>query len=79
MGYNNMEIELENRYGWHPYTEVTKEQHAEVRARFLELAKFLEEMLPAGRTKSLAHTQLEDAAMWANKAVAEQAPTLPLS
>lgn len=66
--------ELENRFGFHKGTDVTVPQHSAVRSNFIEFACFLDEILPPGRAKSLALTHLEDAAMWANKAIAEKAP-----
>lgn len=66
--------DLNNRYGFHKGTETTIPQHQEVRIEFRSFAEWLEGVLPEGRAKSLAHTALEEASMWANKAVAEQAP-----
>lgn len=66
--------EIANRFGYHKGTEVTAPQHQTVRQAYAGLALVLSELLPEGRAKSVALTQLEDSAMWANKAVAEQAP-----
>lgn len=66
--------ESQNRFGFRKGTEVTIPQHQQVRARFAELDLFLQEVLPDGRAKAVARTQLEDSSMWANKAIAEQAP-----
>lgn len=67
-------VELANRYGYHPATEQTLPQHQKIRGEFFKLALLLDELLPDGRTKDLVHTELENAAMWANKAIASQVP-----
>lgn len=41
-----------------------------IRAEFVTLAGTLSVSLPEGRNKSLVFTKLEEAAMWAQKAVA---------
>ena len=66
--------EIQNRYGYHKGTEITGPQHQMCRAKFMEMAEFLDALLPGGRAKALAMTELETASMWANKAIAEQAP-----
>ena len=66
--------EIQNRFGYHAGTEVTAPQHKLCRQKFAEVAEFLDALLPSGRAKALALTELENAAMWANKAIAEQAP-----
>lgn len=66
--------EIVNRFGYHKATETTGPQHQEIRGAFIEMGKLLDRLLPAGRAKSTCFTELENASMWANKAVAEQAP-----
>ena len=44
---------------------------ARVRDEFAELAQNLNRVLPEGRAKSMALTELETAAMWAQKSIAE--------
>lgn len=66
--------EIENRYGYHKGTDITGPQHKMCRQKFMEMAEFLDALLPSGRAKALAMTELENAAMWGNKAIAEQAP-----
>ena len=68
--------EIKNRFGYHKGTESTIPEHAYIRRRFIELAEELDVVLPAGRAKSVAFTELESAAMWTNKAIAEQAPVV---
>lgn len=68
--------EIENRFGYHKGTEVTAPLHQAIRAKYIEMAKWLDEVLPHGRAKSVAFTELENAAMWSNKAIAEMAPVV---
>lgn len=68
--------ENEGRFGFHKGTEVTIPLHQEVRALYLELANRLSTILPEGRAKAMAMTELEASAMWANKAVANLAPVI---
>jgi hypothetical protein len=71
---NITNLDILNRFGYHSPTEVTGAQHQMIREEFITLAHFLNETLPEGRAKSVALTELENAAMWANKSVATQAP-----
>lgn len=70
--------EIEDRFGFHRATiegpHATVPQHADLRARFTQLANYLDDVLPDSRAKSVAFTELESASMWCHKAVAEQAP-----
>jgi hypothetical protein len=68
--------ETENKYGWHKGTDVTAPMHQQVRESFKVIHETLEDLLPPGRARSLALTELENAAMWANKSVAELAPVV---
>lgn len=72
--------EIENRFGFHKGTiegpNATAPQHAELRVNFKSFAHYLDRVLPPGRAKSLAFTELEAASMWAHKAIAETAPTV---
>lgn len=67
------EDELKNRFGSREATaegpNATAPRHAYLRAHFLEFADMLDRLLPPGRAKAVALTQLEDSAMWANKAI----------
>lgn len=70
--------EIENRFGAHKATiegdNATLPKHVELRLAFRELAEFLDGVLPAGREKATAFTELENASMWSHKAIAKDAP-----
>lgn len=72
--------EIENRFGFHKATvegpNATAAVHRDIRRLFVELGVQLDALLPAGRGKSTAFTQLQDAAMWMHFAVAEEAPVV---
>lgn len=73
--------EIENRVGFHKATvegpEATLPKHAHLRRLFKQIMTELDEVLPDGRAKSVAMTNLEDCSMWAHKSVAESAPLVP--
>lgn len=65
--------ELEHRFQFHPAnTEQRKRDHNSVRGACLMLAQQLDALLPAGREKALALTNLEQVMFWSNAAVARQ-------
>jgi hypothetical protein len=64
------EDEIRNRFKHHPPLGLAVELHEEIRAKFTDLAVRLNEMLPESREKSLALTDLQSAAQWANATVA---------
>lgn len=70
--------EIEQRFGFHKATiegdEATAPAHVTLRIEFRRFAEELDAFLPNGRAKSLAFTELENASMWAHKAIATQAP-----
>lgn len=70
--------EIEHRFGFHKATvegeNATLPSHRDTRILFREFALRLDSILPDGRAKSVAFTELENASMWAHKAIAEQAP-----
>lgn len=72
--------EIEHRFGFHKATvegeNATLPKHRDTRLRFREFAAFLDEVLPEGRAKAVAFTELENASMWAHKAIAETAPVV---
>ena len=70
--------EIEHRFGFHKATiegeNATLPKHRNVRLKFREFAQFLDAIAPGGRAKSVMFTELENASMWAHKAIAETAP-----
>lgn len=72
--------EIEHRFGFHKATiegdNATLPHHVTVRRLFREFAEHLDEILPAGRAKYVAFTELENASMWAHKSIAETAPVV---
>jgi hypothetical protein len=72
--------EIEHRFGFHKATiegeNATLPRHRDLRLRFREFAEYLAELLPEGRAKSVAFTELENASMWSHKAIAELAPVV---
>lgn len=72
--------EIEKRFGIHEVTtegeDATLPKHEQVRVAFMKLTLFLDELVPDGRAKSVMVTHLEDASMWANKAISYDAPLI---
>jgi len=72
--------EVEHRFGFHKATiegaEATLPKHRNIRVLFRLLAEELDTRLPEGRAKSVMFTELENASMWAHKAIAETAPVV---
>lgn len=70
--------EIANRFGYHkPVVDGernTAALHRDLRLEFKEFAKYLEDLLPDGRAKAVAFTELENTSMWAHKAIAELDP-----
>lgn len=67
---NYISAELENRYSYHsPKTDQPKRYEA-LRAKAKELAHMIDEMCPNSCEKSSAHTNLQQAIMWANASIA---------
>ncbi|SNR38976.1 Acb2/Tad1 domain-containing protein [Blastococcus mobilis] len=61
---------IADRFRFRPATSATVPVFEEVRALFTNLAEELDELLPAGREKAVAFTELETAHFWANAAIA---------
>ena len=64
------QADLDNRFNFHPATDVTGPKHEEVRTRMRVLAQALTLLVPPGRELSLAITAMEEAMMWANAGIA---------
>lgn len=72
--------DIERRFGFHKATiegaNATLPKHRDLRILFREFAEKVDAILPDGRAKSVAFTELESASMWSHKAVAELAPAI---
>ncbi|HEY2763390.1 MAG TPA: hypothetical protein VGJ13_05170 [Pseudonocardiaceae bacterium] len=65
--------DLDNRFSYHaPLTEGRRHAHETVRQECRDLAGLLDGLLPDGREKSTAITNLEQVMFWANAALARQ-------
>lgn len=62
--------ELENRFGYHPGTNLTIPMHETVRSAFLRHSENMFRLVPPSRERSLMLTALEEASMWANAGIA---------
>ena len=62
--------EIENRFTYHPPKEGQPEKYEAIRSLAKAMAEFMEEVVPDSRERSLAFTNLEQAVMWANAAIA---------
>lgn len=68
-----MSPDIVNRFAFHPATTPERaKQHDDVRETCRGLASVLDYMLPDGREKALALTNLEQTMFWANAAIARQ-------
>lgn len=68
--------EIEHRFGYHRPTPETAGTHIDLRLRFRRFAEDLDALLPPGRAKSVALTELENCSMWSHKAIAELSPVV---
>ena len=64
-----MNEELKQRFEYHELNEDQLELIEELRRRFIELAEFIDKNCPISREKSLALTNLEISAFYANASV----------
>lgn len=82
MAQNNtkgrMITDLNNRFTYHKPFGDQPQRYERLRAKAKELAQLADDFCPDSREKSHAMTQLEDAVMWFNAAIArnEKAPEL---
>ena len=68
------EQQIENAFRYHRPPAEAQEQMKELRQQFLELAKEINVLVPEGREKSLALTNLEQAQFWSNAGITRQHP-----
>ena len=62
--------DLGNTYTYHAPKGSQPERYVAIRSKAKELAELIEDCCPDSREKSLAHTNLEQAVMWANASIA---------
>jgi len=62
--------DFERTYTYHAPKADQPPRYEAIRAKAKELATLIEETCPDSREKSLAHTRLEEAVMWANASIA---------
>lgn len=62
--------DFERTYTYHAPKADQPQRYEAIRAKAKELATLIEETCPDSREKSLAHTRLEEAVMWANASIA---------
>lgn len=65
-----MNSDIKNRFTFHPSTPNTAALYESMRSKALELAAWMDESAPESRELSLALTNLDQAVMWFNAAVA---------
>lgn len=61
---------IENNFVYHAPSGDQQERYVAIRDKAKELALLINNCTPASREQSVAFTQLEDAVMWANAAIA---------
>lgn len=67
---NFVNATIENNFKYHAPKEGQPAKYEEIRETAKKLAYTIECLCPASREKSLAMTNLEQAVMWANSAIA---------
>lgn len=67
-----LRVALKNiqKYSYHPPKQNQPERYIKIRGTAKELAMLIKELTPDSREQSLALTNLEQAVMWANAAIA---------
>ena len=63
-------MNIENNYTYHAPKEGQPKKYEAIREKAKELAFLIEDVCPTSREKSLAFTNIEQAVMWANAAIA---------
>lgn len=65
-----MNQQIENNFKYHAPKEGQPQKYTDLREKAKELAYLIESLVPNSREKSLSMTNLEQAVMWANAAIA---------
>lgn len=64
--------EIQKRFIYHPPKEDQPKKYSELRGKAFELASLIQELVPEGREKVLAITNIEQCVMWANAGIARR-------
>lgn len=70
MEQHDLEQRIKNDFTYHPPTPEQVEKYTKLRAQAKDLAMTIALLCPDSRERSLALTNLEQAIMWANAAIA---------
>lgn len=70
------EEEIAERYTYHAPSTLGIQRHAALTHMFDTLANEIEMIVPPGRERSIVHTKLEEAKMWASAGVARNPETV---
>ena len=62
--------EVIDRFGFHSVDDLQQKKIENGRDEFIATAEWIVKYVPVGREQALALTALEEASMWANKAIA---------
>lgn len=62
--------DFQNIYTYHEPKDTQPKRYEAIRKKARELATLIELSCPESRERSLAHTRLEEAVMWANASIA---------
>jgi hypothetical protein len=62
--------EIIDRFGYHALDDLQQKKVENCRDEFIATAEWINKYVPVGREQALALTALEEASMWANKAIA---------
>ena len=62
-------LNLDNIYKYHAPNRDQAAFYQDIRDKAKELAEMFDSLCPDSRERSIAHTQLETAVMWANSAI----------
>lgn len=68
----SMRIDIERNFTYHTPTPEQLEKYALIRKRCGELGEMLQDICPDSRERSVAMTNLEQVAMWANASIARE-------
>ena len=66
----DISMDIDNRFTYHPPKDGQVETYVIIRSAAREFALLVASLTPVSREQSLAITNLEEAVMWANAAVA---------